>query len=479
MLVEWRASLVLEKNISAMKNLVLSIFILISVGLLAQSPVGTWEGALTVQGQSLKILFHVSETNGVFSSLMDSPDQGAIGIPTTETLFKNNVLVVKIANAGIEYTGEMSGDMMKGIFKQGSANIPLDLNRRSLNSNNARPQTPVPPFPYRTDDVIFENTKAGIQLAGTLTIPKGQGVFPVVVLISGSGPQNRDEELMGHKHFHVIADYFARNGVATLRYDDRGVAQSQGDFQSATSRDFADDVNAALDYLKSRKEVDQTSIGLAGHSEGGLIAPMVAAERNDVAFIIMLAGTGIRGDLLLLKQQELIAAASGMSKEEIQTAVATNRRAFDVVMNTKDEKKMAREVTDIISEAVKNITDEELPSGMTKEKFIEAQVAQLTSPWIRYFLSYDPAVSLSKVHCPVFALNGAMDLQVPADDNLNAIAECLKKADNVRVITKKYPSMNHLFQTCVTGSPDEYPNIPETISPVVLEDMLSWIKSDK
>jgi hypothetical protein len=256
----------------------------------AQDITGQWNGVLQVQGMQLRVVFNVSKTDNGYSSTMDSPDQGAKGIPVTNTSFENAKVRFEVANARIEYLGELKENKIVGTFKQGG-------------QAQKRPQEPTKPYPYYSEDVTFQNTKAGIALSGTLTLPKKEGVFPVAILISGSGPQNRDEELLGHKPFLVISHYLTRNGIGVLRYDDRGVAQSTGDFKTATSADFATDVESAMAYLKTRKEIHKRKIGLIGHSEGGIIAPMVASKNKDVSFMVLLAGTGIRGDKLLLLQQ--------------------------------------------------------------------------------------------------------------------------------------------------------------------------------
>jgi fermentation-respiration switch protein FrsA (DUF1100 family) len=469
------------EEIIFMKSLIvtMSLILLSAARIFGQQPAGSWTGVLAVEGQSLNIVFHVVEKDGSYSAKMDSPDQGVFGIDASEVSFENGMLMIKIAAARIEYLGKPMSDEMEGNFKQGPLNLPLTFKRMAEDSENTRPQTPRPPFPYTIENVVFTNSTAKINLSGTLTVPAGKGKFPAVVLISGSGPQNRDEELMGHKPFHVIADFLSRNGIAVLRYDDRGVAQSQGDFQLATSLDFASDAKSAVEYLKERNDIDPTSIGLIGHSEGGMIAPMVAAESKDVCFIVLLAGTGIRGDELLLLQQELILGAAGVSKEEISSAGVTNKKAFEMVRNSKDDQKLKQDLTVLLRDACKDLTEAELPQGMSKEQYVDMQVQQLTSAWMKYFLSYEPASSLKRVTCPVLALNGAMDLQVPADINLEAIESALKKGGNSKVIIKKYPSMNHLFQVCTTGAPSEYSEIRETISPTVLSDIQSWILSDK
>ena len=281
---------------------ILLISLLTSISLTAQDITGQWNGALKIQGTQLRLVFNVTKTDNGVSSTMDSPDQGAKGIPTTTTSFKNSILKITIASAKIEYEGTLGQDnIVVGTFKQGGQSFPMNLSKEVIEKEKlVRPQEPIKPYPYYSEDITFENKKAGINLAGTLTLPTKDGVFPVVILISGSGPQNRDEELLGHKPFLVLSDFLTKNGIAVLRYDDRGTAFSKGDFKTATSADFATDVESAIFYLKTRKEINKKKVGLIGHSEGGLIAPMVASKSKDVSFIVLLAGTGIQGDQILL-----------------------------------------------------------------------------------------------------------------------------------------------------------------------------------
>jgi hypothetical protein len=259
-----------------------------------QDVTGQWNGILKVQGTSLRIVFNVTKTENGFSSTMDSPDQGAKDIPVTTTSFVNSKLKLEITNVLIEYNGELKENLITGTFRQGGQEFPMNLSKEKIEKQTViRPQEPKKPYSYYTEEVTFQNNKENITLAGTLTLPKKEGNYPVVILITGSGPQNRDEELMGHKPFLIISDYFTKNGIAVLRYDDRGVAQSGGNFKTATSLDFASDVESAITYLKTRKEINKNKIGLVGHSEGGIIAPIVASKSKDVNFIVLLAGTGI------------------------------------------------------------------------------------------------------------------------------------------------------------------------------------------
>jgi len=459
------------------KSALLLIIILTTITLYGQEITGQWNGILKIQGIQLRIVFHIEKENGEYISTMDSPDQGANGIPVTNTSYDNSTLIFKIASAGIKYEGTLNEEnIFIGTFKQAGLSLPLDLSREQTEKEKMnRLQEPTKPFPYYSEDVKFNNTKDSIELAGTLTLPKKDGIFPVVVLISGSGPQNRNEELLGHKPFLVLADHLTKNGIAVLRFDDRGIGESTGNFQEATTVGFASDVKSAVEYLKSRKEINKNKIGLIGHSEGGIIAPMVAAELEDINFIVLLAGTGISGDQLLLLQQELIGKASGMSETEIEKVWAINKGAFDIVLKSDNNDSLNIELTNYIKKAIRDNPESEKPDGMSEDDYIKLQVKQLTNPWMTYFLKHDPALILEKVKCNVLAINGEKDLQVPAKINLEAIKSALEKGGNNNVTIKELSNLNHLFQECETGLPNEYGTIEQTFSPVALEEITNWI----
>jgi pimeloyl-ACP methyl ester carboxylesterase len=444
----------------------------------AQEITGQWNGVLKVQGTQLRLVFNVDKTDSGYSSTLDSPDQGANGIPVTITTFEDPKIKFEVKNLGIEYNGELKENEITGTFKQGGQVFPLTLSRKAVEKvETKRPQEPTKPYPYYSEDVTFQNVKANISLSGTLTLPGKEGNFPVVILISGSGPQNRDEELLGHKPFLVISDHLTKNGIGVLRYDDRGVGKSEGDFKTSTSADFATDVESAIAYLKTRKEINKKKIGLMGHSEGGLIAPMVASQSEDVSFIVLLAGTGLQGDKIILLQQALIAKADGTSDSDIMEATDAFTKAVYMVMKSDDEQKLKTDLTNFINKLIEDDPSAEIPSGLTKEEFVSAQVNEISSPWMKYFLKLDPAIALEKVKCPVLAINGEKDLQVPPKENLEAIKKALVKAGNENVTVVELANLNHLFQECETGSPKEYSNIEQTFSPTALTLILDWIRA--
>ncbi|MCP4148872.1 MAG: alpha/beta fold hydrolase, partial [bacterium] len=338
-----------------------------------------------------------------------------------------------------------------------------------------RPQNPKKPYPYNEEEVTVQNKAANLTLAGTLTTPKSGGPFPVVLLITGSGPQNRDEEVMGHKPFLVWADTLTRQGVAVLRLDDRGTGKSTGQLRDATTKDFAGDVLAAVEFLKKHNAVDPKRIGLLGHSEGGVIAPIVAAQSNDVAFIVMLAGTGIDGAEILLLQNELLSRAAGTPEDEIKSNSKISKKVFHVVKNERNLKSAKEKIVTIINEAYAQMSDEvKKKPGVNLEALQRGALASL-APWLRYFICYDPATALKKIKCPVLALLGAKDLQVTPKENHFAIKKALTEAGNKNFTVKVMPGLNHLFQVCETGAPTEYAIIEETVNPAALELVSKWI----
>ena len=460
-----------------MKKLISTIlFFFAPFVLFGQDITGQWNGILKVQGVQLRLVFHVNKAENGYTSTMDSPDQNANGIPVTTTTFENQVLKFTVANAGIAYEGTLGqAGTVAGTFKQGGQSFSLDLTREVF-EKKGRPQEPVKPYPYYSEEVVFENTKAGIQLAGTLTLPKqGGSNYPAVVLITGSGAQNRDEELLGHKPFLVLSDYLTRNGIAVLRFDDRGTASSKGDFKSATSKDFAEDVEAALKFLNTRKEIDKNQIGLTGHSEGGTIAQMVAAKDKNLAFIVLLAGVGIPGDELLLRQSELIGRASGLNEEHLKWAKKVNTTVYSLVKKSTNDDSLKRDLREYLNKEFKGNPNSGKPAAMSDDDFVSANVNELTKPWLQYFIKYDPTPALEKVRCPVLAINGEKDLQVPAQVNLEAIRKAIEKGGNKNVTTKELPGLNHLFQESKTGLPAEYGTIEQTISPAALDVVTKWI----
>lgn len=456
---------------------VTALLAIFSCTISAQDLTGSWQGDLNVPGGKLPIVFNFVKNGDGFTSTMDSPKQGVKGIPVSSVQVKDSVLQLKISNINATYEGKWSNGSISGQYKQNGMSLPLVLERITGDVPRiARPQEPAKPFPYYTENVSFVNNAAGqITLAGTLSMPAKTGKYPVVVLISGSGPQNRDEELFGHKPFFVLADHLTRNGIAVLRYDERGTGESTGKFEGATTPDFASDVRAAIDYLKTRPEIDQRKLGLIGHSEGGLIAPMIAAKSEDVHFIVLLSGPGLPGDDILLLQTRLIGKANGVSDEMLNKGEAMYRGIYGVLKGKGSAEDMDKELTDLLNESMKDLPATQQPPADKKDAAIAQGVRSINTPWNRFFVSYDPATALEKVKCPVLALNGENDLQVPPKENLQVIKKSLEKAGNKNFVTKQLPGLNHLFQESKTGSPAEYAVIEQTFSPQALSEITSWV----
>jgi pimeloyl-ACP methyl ester carboxylesterase len=466
-----------------MKNLInLLIVMLLTTQILGQQKdlSGIWSGKLQLPNTlKLTVVFHIQKDSlGQYNSTMDSPDQGAKGIQTESTTISSDSITIKIPMIRGYYTGKINYDSMKidGKWNQGGMSMDLSLSKTEKFEEAKRPQEPNPPYPYKSEDVTFENKIDSLTLAGTLTLPDSGSNFPAVVLITGSGAQNRDEELLGHKPFLVIADYLTRNGFAVLRYDDRGYGKSTGNFATATTEDFVKDALAAVEYLKSRGEINHSKIGLIGHSEGGLVAPMAAVKSNDVAYIIMMAGPGLPGDSILILQSELIQRAEGNNDEDIQKSLRVNRKIYSLIKNINDNETLRKKISDVLDSEISNMTDDEKSKLGDIQIFKDMQLKTLTSPWFEFFIKYDPRPVLEKVKCPVLAIDGEKDLQVPGVENLAAIERALKKAGNKNFETVLLPGLNHLFQTTKTGAPSEYGAIEETISPEALKTMLEWLK---
>lgn len=463
-----------------MKNTLLFTFlILIFLNCSAQDISGQWSGILKVPGGQLGLVLHITMANGGYSATLDSPNQGVKGIPVNSVEFNNSVLKLTMTSLNAEYTGTLGADnIFKGIFKQNGQSYPLDLGRGDLEKTKlSRPQEPVKPYPYYSEDVKFDNEKDKITLAGTLTLPAKEGNFPAVILISGSGPQDRNEELLGHKPFLVLSHHLTRNGIAVLRYDDRGTAQSTGNFSNSTTKDFATDVESAVAYLKTRKEINQKKIGLIGHSEGGMIAPMVAAGSDEIAFIVLLAGPGIPGDELLIKQAHLIFKANGVSESVLNEIDMLNKKGYAILKEKSDFAEIKKELLPIIEEANKLLPVNQQPPADKKNEYLQQSVNQIATPWFQFLIRYNPAETLEKVKCPVLALNGANDLQVPPKEDLEGIKKAFEKGGNKNFTVKELPKLNHLFQESETGSPNEYAKIEQTFAPTALTEISNWIKT--
>ena len=441
---------------------------------------GSWLGKIDVGAMSLRMVFNIKiNDKDSLTATADSPDQGAKGIPLGRVILSGEKLTIQAQNILGEYNGTIKNDTtIDGTWTQRGQTYPLNIKKLKTAYAVNRPQEPKPPFPYISEDVTIPNKKFNIFLAGTLTVPHGEGPFPAVILITGSGAQNRNEELMGHKPFLVISDWLTRNGIAVLRYDDRGVGKSQGDYAIATSVDLATDADAAFIFLKNNPEINPKAIGLIGHSEGGLIAPIAASANPEIAFIVSLAGFGVTGQQISIRQSQVLGKLSGMSEDQIKETTEINKKLYTVLRKEKDNKKAEIKILALYKE----ILEKKKTSKEDTEKAVNQLKGTFGSDsyrWARYYFAADPSVFWKKVKCPVLALNGEKDLQVAAHENLPAIEKAVKSSGNKAVKTISLPGLNHLFQHCTTGLPSEYGQIEETFSPDALKIISDWINGLK
>lgn len=445
--------------------------LLISAPSFAEEAAGDWGGLLMGQ---LHIIIHVKKDDkDQYRATLESPDQGAFVLPADTTSVTPDHLAFTINKISGSYDGtwDDAKQAWVGTWTQGQA-MPLVLRRlvdgKVVADEPKRPQEDAitaGPRPYSVSEVAFDSSASGVQLAGTFSVPQGKGPFPAVVLVAGSGPQTRDENVFGHKLFLVLADALNRAGIAVLRYDKHGIGASTGDYSKATTTDFTKDAEAAVAWLKTRPEIDPAHIGIIGHSEGGLIAPGVAVSDPSVRFIVLMAGPGLPGDQILLMQQVAIARAEGQPETAIAAGAKMNKTVFDMIktaLSLDDAKtKVAARAADLVA------------GGQMTQAQADTAVAMVTTPWFYEFIRTDPRPTLQKVAVPVLALNGALDSQVPAKENLAAISDALK--NNTDVTITEMPGLNHLFQTATTGAPSEYAGIEETLSPTALKTITDWV----
>jgi pimeloyl-ACP methyl ester carboxylesterase len=446
----------------------------------AKTVLGTWEGTLNVGAVKLRLAFKIKKkVDGSLIVTMDSIDQGAKDIPVDAVTWKDPDLKMELKKIGGVFEGKANKDysQIEGKWMQSGGTWPLTIKRVEKATELNRPQEPKKPYPYPEEEVTYDNPRAGVKLAGTLTIPKGEGPFPAVLLIAGSGPQTRNEEVLGHKVFLVLADYLTRRGIVVLRSDKRGVGKSTGIYAQATSADFADDALAGVEFLKTRKEVDPHKIGLIGHSEGGIVAPMVASRSKDVAFIVLMAGTGVSGEEILYRQGQDVLKSMGIDDKGVAQHRVLLQRMFQVLKETQDSKAAEKKMRDVLAQEIAKLSEEDKKKAEAQKSIVERQVQLIVSSWMRHFLTFDPQATLVLVHCPVLAINGAKDVQVAADVNLPAIEKALRAGGNSDVTVRELPNLNHLFQTSKTGAVSEYTEIEETMSLIALALMGDWIES--
>lgn len=458
------------------------ILLTTAFNLKAQDVAGDWYGAIKVAGAKLNLVFHISKSGEVYTTTFDSPDQGARGLVVEKTTVSGTAVTLESAKFGFKYSGVYKPDsaIIRGAFVQGALNTPLILTHKQPENKQGsikRPQDPTQ-FPYKQAEVTFPNAKAGNVLAGTLTMPADGKASKIVILITGSGPQNRDEELQGmnHRPFLVLSDWLTRNGIAVLRYDDRGIGKSTGNFNAVTTADLADDAEAAVKYIQSRPELSKLSIGLIGHSEGGVIAPMVASRNTAVKFLCLLAAPGVPMFDLGLQQQKDQLRLSGMTEEAMKAPRSMIKDLFKTIVDnpTLSTVKLKAKVDTILSNRLSAFPPEAFAKE-SKQDMANRITAQFLSPWYRYALSLKPADYLTKVKCPVLSINGTLDSQVESITNLAAIKVSLQKGGNKNHEEVALPALNHLFQKAKTGAVSEYAEIEETFNPAALEMVSAWI----
>ncbi|MGB7439042.1 MAG: alpha/beta hydrolase [Candidatus Acidiferrum sp.] len=431
---------------------------------------GLWQGALEANGLRLRLQLHVShDPDGELIAALDSLDQFVSGLPATKVTQKDNAFHFEIPSLASTYDGtlDLTKSNIDGKWTQSDITEKLEFKRSDQPLELRRPQNPTKPYPYREEDVAFQNTHAGVNLAGTLTLPNGTGPFPAAILIAGSGPQDRDGSIANHKPFLVLADYLTRKGFAVLRYDKRGVGQSTGSAEAATTLDLASDAECALTYLKTRKDIDAGKIGLIGHSEGAIIAPAIAATTHDLPWIVLLAPPATKGEDTLLNQSDLIARAGGLSNAQVLASLNFDKQAYDLLQTELDATVLLEKLKALVKESQ---FDTAFPPGA-----LDAQLRMMTSPWFRFFLSYDPLPDFKKTKCPVLGLYGEKDLQVPPKINLPMLQKAFADSGNNQTDVRQLPELNHLFQHAFTGSPTEYAAIDETFSPQALQIIGDWL----
>lgn len=429
---------------------------------------GFWEGTLKYPGIEEKIVLRIFRMpDSTLGAAMLRPDVTDDKIVVNKLVLEDGHLYLEVTRLNASFDGQIrpEGSVIEGQWKHRAFSQPLSLKKVAEPSKRRRPQEPLPPYPYHEEDVVFTNSEAQCELAGTFTIPSETSPFPAVLLISGGGAQNRDGMILGHRPFLVLADYLARRGIAVLRADDRGVGASTGDRSQATSEDYAEDALAGVDFLKGRHEINPKLIGLIGHSEGGIIGALAAAQSQDIAFIVMMASPGLPGREYLLQYEESVHRALGGKKEAIDARRTLQDRILTILEEVEDRA--------VAKARLRRILEELYPP--VPEASLEATLERFLSPWYRFLVKHDNGATFRKVKCSVLAIYGEKDVQVPPDRNLEAVEQALRSAGNQDYRIEKLPDLNHLFQTAETGAPSEYARIEETLSPIALGLIADWI----
>ncbi|WP_339848346.1 alpha/beta fold hydrolase [uncultured Dokdonia sp.] len=446
----------------------LTLGFLIALTSYSQEITGDWTGTVDFQGKKLDFAFHIQEENSALATTMDIPSQGLMAGKAATTTFTNDTLVATFPDFNIIYKGAFENDRFTGNIIQNNFPVALNLERGVITLN--RPQQPKAPFNYTTKELVFKNKEDDIELSGTLTLPNYIKNPPVAIIISGSGPQNRDGDMFGHQLYYVLADYLTRQGIAVFRYDERGVGESSGTFKTAGIPESTRDATAALEYLKKRSYLKESKFGFIGHSIGGIIAPQIAATNDDVDFTVMLAGPGIDGDQLMLSQKAALERLLNVPEAQIKQGLEIIGRAYEIIVNAPENH---RDLKNEVNAALLNKLGPNVPAQQ-----VESITNQITTPEIISLLRTKPSTYLSKVKTPILAMNGKKDLQVPYEENLEAIKEAFAASNNERTRTVAFEGLNHLFQESTTGALTEYSEIEQTMAPRALALIAKWIKEE-
>jgi hypothetical protein len=452
------------------------VFSISIVSVFSQDISGVWHGnAKTPDDKEILFVFLFEKNGDTYNTTMAVPTFNVSGIKPKSTALNEGKLIIDASELGMKYEGVLneSSDEIEGIYTEGGVKLILGLKKGNPKMAKInRPQEPLKPYPYYEENVKFNNTEAGISLSGTFTRPTQKGKYPVVILISGSGRHDRDGSMQTHRPFLVLSDYLTRNNIAVLRYDDRGFGESTGDFSKATTADFAQDVLSAMRYLKSRNDIDIKQIGLIGHSEGGIIAPLAANQTTDISFIVSLAGTGILGSEVSVMQSKSLRPFPVPDEKAFEENV---RKSIEIASSSKEISEKRKELTAHNNTYLVPILNSLGAPDENIIKFIQNETETVLKPWNTYFFNYNPADEFEKLSIPVLSLNGTKDTQVDATINQNAIRNALIKGNNKNYKIIELENLNHLFQECETGKLDEYSKIEETISPMALKEVSNWI----
>lgn len=431
---------------------------------------GSWGGSIMVSGTPIGILLKLTQEEGGWKGTLDIPSQGVVGLELSDIRIEGDSIQMSIPAPTLPtFTGKVTGDYMSGTFTQHGETHGWKADRGAPPGPN-RPQTPSPPFPYISQAITFSS--GDIHLSGTLTLPRGDGPFPVVLFVSGSGPQDRNLEIFGHKPFLLLADQLTRGGMATLRWDDRGVGGSSGVLEKATTEDLAGDILAGIEFLKhgdQRNKIDTGRVGILGYSEGSTVAAVAATRSDDVRAVVLLAPMGIPGREVLMEQAAIVSRSANVPQDFIDLQRERQTRLFDAVIAGAPEDTLRARTVALMKARLPTPKDEEIRAKLGEE------MARLESPWFRHFLEYDPRDALTRLHVPVLALTGEKDVQVSPGANLPRIQRALEEAGNPDATVEAVPNLNHLFQECLTGKFEEYAGINQTMAPSILDRIRTWL----